>query len=322
MPRLTRFIRPISLFGVLLATCTGAVAQDYPTKPVRLVVPYAAGTTPDNMARIFQQELAKHLGQSIIIDTRPGADGAIGLEHVAKAAPADGYTMAIAQVSGLAILPLLQKNMRFDPLKDLPPLVGLVEGKYILSTPATMPANSFNEFVALAKANPGKYNFGASNSTVRMQTEALVRELGLNMVYVPYKSGAVYLQALGSNEVQLGLTAEGSAVTLATRVRVLAVTGAQRSTNFPNAPTFSELGLTGVTGVGYSLNVRAGTPKAITDKIESAALRMLQNPDVKARLAKMGLDTLGQPAEVAAKRLADENRTFTDVARRIGIQPE
>lgn len=309
------------LLAGMLASSAGH-AQEFPNKPIRFIVPYAAGATLDNVARVVGQEMSKILAQPVVIENKPGADAIIGFEYVAKQAPADGYTIMIAAVSGLATLPLTVANLRFDPLKDLPPLVGMVEGKYILSVPGQLPAKNFSELVALAKASPGKLNFGASSTTVRLQTEALLRELGINVVYVPYRSGAQYIQAIASGEIQMGFMAEGSAMSIAQRARALAVTGSQRSDNFRDVPTFNELGLPSIRGVSYSLNVRAGTPKAAADKIQAAAIQALRQPEVKAQLAKMGLDAVAQGPEEAARRLADEARVFADVARRAGITPQ
>jgi tripartite-type tricarboxylate transporter receptor subunit TctC len=130
------------------------------------------------------------LGQPVVVENKPGADAIIGFEYVARQLPADGYTLVIAAVSGLATLKLTSKDLRFDPLRDLPPLTDMVEGKYVFGSSSGQPWKSFAEFVSYAKAHPGKLNYGASSTTVRMQTDALMRDLGLDTVYVPYRSGA------------------------------------------------------------------------------------------------------------------------------------
>ena len=315
-----RMIIRMALVPTLLAA-SRAGAQDFPNKPVHFIVPYGAGATLDIVARVVGQEMAKSLAQPVVVENKPGADAIIGFEYVAKQVPADGYTIMIAAVSGLATLPLTVKALRFDPLADLPPVLGMVEGRYILTASTKLPVKTFTEFVAYAKANPGKLNFGASSTTVRLQTEALLRELGINVVYVPYKSGPTYIQAIESGEIQLGFVAEGSAMSMGERARILAVTGYKRSENFRDVPTFVELGLPGIRGVSYSLNMRVGTPKTAIDRIQAAAAQALAQPDVKAQLLKMGLDPVAQPADAAARRLAEEARAFGDVARKAGIQP-
>jgi len=323
MQTMTRAIAAV-LAGMSLAAAiaTPAAAQNFPNKQIHFVVPYGAGATLDNVARIVGQEISKILAQPVVVENKTGADGIIGFEYVAKQAPADGYTICIAAVSGLATLPLTVKGLRFDPLRDLPPLVGMVEGKYILTVPNTLSAKNFAEFVALAKAQPGKLNYGASSTTVRLQSEALLAALGINIVYVPYKSGPQYIQAIAAGEIQMGFVAEGSAMSIANRARAIAVTGPQRSGNFAGVPTFDELKLPSIRGVAYSLNVRAGTPKAAADRLQASVQQALALPEVKEKFAKMGLDAVAQGPEAAAQRLADEARTFAEVAAKAGIKPE
>lgn len=308
----------------LLATglaVESAHGQTYPERPIRFVVPYGAGATLDIVARLVGLEMAKVLGQPLVVDNKPGADAIIGLEYVAKQMPADGYTLVIAAVAGLATLPLTVKNLRFDPLADLPPVLGLVEGKYVFVASAKSGLKTFDDFLAQAKAKPGKLNYGASSTAVRLQSEALLHARALDVVYVPYRSGANYIQALGGGEIQVGFLSESSAISLGDRAHVLAVTGAARSDKFPDAPTFAQVGVKELRGVNYSLNVRAGTPRPIIEKLESAAQQALRQPAVRTQLAAMGLDPVAQPADVAARELADEARSFAEVAQRAGIQP-
>lgn len=312
----------VAATGALTLSAPIAQAQDFPNRAIRFVVPYAAGATLDTIGRVVGQELSRISGQSVVVENKPGADAIIGFEYVARQVPADGYTITMAAVSGLATLPLTVKNLRFDPLKDLPPLVGLVEGKYVLAIPAALPHKNFKEFVDYAKANPGKLNYGASSTTVRLQTEALKRALGLDIVYVPYKSGATYLQAIAGGEIQLGFAAEGSIRGLGARARAVAVTGDKRTSSFPDAPTFAELGLPTIQGVSYSVNVRAGTPKPIADKLEAMIIQAMRTPGVQAQMQKMGLDPVAHPSNVAAERLASEHKLFAGVAKAAGIQPE
>ena len=312
----------VLLTAIFLVIAGAAKAQEYPVKLIRYVVPYSAGATLDIVARVTGNELSKVLGQPIIIENRAGADGIIGFEYVAKQVPKDGYTIVIAAVSNLATLPVTVKELRFDPLKDLPPVTSLVEGRYIFGSASTLPWKNFGEFVAHAKANPGRLNYGASSTTVRLHSEALVRELGLNVVYIPYKEASAYIPAVGSGQVHMGFMAEGSAISLGDKMRVLATTGTQRRETFRDAPTFAELGLPRVRGVNYSLNVPAGVPKTVMDKLHSGAVKALQQPELKSQMAKIRLDVVGDSPEVAAKRLADEAQGFADVARMIGLKPE
>ncbi len=299
-----------------------AMAQSYPAKPIRYIVPYGPGATLDTVARTMAPEMSKVLGQPVIVENKPGANAIIGLEFVAKQSPADGYTVTIAAVAGLATLPLTVKNLRFDPLLDLPPVIGLVEGAYVLGTSAKHSWRNFEEFAANAKANPGKLNYGASSTAVRLLSEALIRAAGLNIVYIPYKEGGAYIASVAGGEVQMGFMSEGSAIGLGERFRALAVTGAARRPSFPAAPTFAELGHPQLRGVAYSLNVAAGTPKAIIDRLNAAATQALAQPGVKAQYAKMRLTIVGDSPEAAAKFLADLAKTYADIARSAGIEAQ
>lgn len=312
----------VSLLACAALLSGSAAAQEFPSKPIRYIVPYSPGATLDIVARTVAPEIAKALGQPVVVENKPGADAIIGFEYVAKQVPADGHTIAIAAVSGLATLPLTNKDLRFDPLKDLPPVTNLVEGRYIFGTASRFSWKNFQELITHAKGNPGKLNYGASSTTVRLSTEALLRALGVNVVYVRYKEGGAYIQAVGSGEVQMGLVAEGSAISLGERFRALAVTGAKRTAGFPEAPTFAELGYPQIRGVVYSLNVPVGIPKAAHDKLHAAAVQALQQPGVRAQYAKIRLDVVADSPGVAAKRLADEARAFAEVAKAAGIRPE
>ena len=299
-----------------------AASQTYPNRPIRYIVPYGPGATLDIVARTMAPEMGKTLGQPLVVENKPGADAMIGLEHVAKQSPADGYTVTIAAVAGLATLPLTVKDLRFDPLRDLPPVISMVEGAYIFGSSAKYPWKTFNEFIANAKANPGKLNYGASSTAVRLLSEALIRAAGVSIVYIPYKEGGAYITSVGMGEVQMGFMSEGSAIGLGDRFRALAVTGATRRASYRDAPTFAELGHPEIRGVAYSLNVAAGTPKPIIDRLNAAAGQALQHPDVKSQYAKMRLDVVGGTPDEAARILANMAKTYAEIARNVGIQAE
>jgi len=316
-------LAPGAILGALFCLAgSPAAAQDFPGRPVRIVVPYGPGQAPDTLTRSLAQELNKATGQAFVVDNRTGADGVVAFEFVANQAPADGYTMVVAANTGLATLALTTKGLRFDPTRDLPPLVSMVEGKYAFSVPSSLPYKTFNELVAYVRANPGKTNYGSSNSTIHLQSEALMRGLGLSVVYVPYRQSNNYLQAIATNEVQMGFTSEGSILNLGQRARVLAVTGSTRSTKFPDAQTFAELGLPDIRGLSYTINARLGTPKPLFDRLEALVLAAMATPEVKATSAKLGLDPVAHPAAVSARLLAEESRIFSQVAKQIGLQAE
>ena len=299
-----------------------ACAQGYPAKPIRYIVPYGPGATLDIVARTMAPEMSRALGQPLIVENKPGADAVIGLEHVAKQSPADGHTIAIAAVAGLATLPLTVKVLRFDPLKDLPPVISMVEGAYIFGSSAKYPWKNFTELVANGKSNPGTLNYGASSTAVRLLSEALIRAVGISVVYIPYKEGGAYISSVGAGEVQMGFMSEGSAIGLGDRFRALAVTGTTRRATYRDAPTFAELGHPEIRGVAYSLNVAAGTPKPIVDRLNAAAAQALQQPEVKAQYGKMRLDVVGGSPEDAARILAAMAKTYAEIAKNVGIHAE
>jgi tripartite-type tricarboxylate transporter receptor subunit TctC len=313
-------------FTLLTAACVLgpqlAVAQDYPSKPIRFIVPISPGAGADLTARILAPEMAKVLGQPLVVENKSGAGHAIAYEYVAKQAPADGYTIVNGSVNILAVMPVTVKDLRFDPLRDLPPVIGLAEGRYFWGSAAKFPWKNFAELVAQAKANPGKFNYGASAPIVRLSNEMILRPAGLEVVHIPYASGASYLQGLAAGDIQMGFMTEDNAASFGDRIRLLAVTGDTRVATHPDVPTFAEIGYPGMPGFGHALNVRAGTPKAAMDKLYAAAMHALQQPEVRAQFAKIRMEVIPQTAEVAARKLADEARLFREAAARIGLQPQ
>ncbi len=306
----------------LAAQAMSATAQEYPSKPIRFIVPNSPSTPQDLSARILAVELPKVLGQPVIVENKPGAGNVIGLEFVAKQVPADGYHLLSVLVETTAILPVSVKELRFDPLRDLPGVIPIAEGKLLFGSPSTQPWKSFVEMVAYAKANPGKLNYGASSVVQILPTEALARDLGIRVVRVPYSGGGPFLQALVSGEVHLGFAAGSSFISSGDKLRVLAVTGESRSARFPDAPTFKELGQPRIPGFTVSMHVRAGTSRNIIEKLNAAAASALQSPSVREQFAKLQLDVLGGSPESADRRLADAARFFSETATQIGYQPQ
>lgn len=316
-------VRMLSFAGLCFGiAATSAMAQEFPSRPLRLVVATTPGQTPDAIARIMAAELPKFLGQPVVVDNKAGAASLIGYEHVAKQVPADGYTFGIVLVPDLATMPHTVKELRFDPLKDLVPFIGLVEVRLAFASALNQPWKSLGEMAAYAKSNPGKLNFGASLASTRLLTEAILRDLGVSVVHVPYTAGGPYLQALLAGEIQMGFIAEAPAMSLADKVRTLAVTGEQRAPGLPGVPTFAELGYPRIRGVSYSLNLPAATPRAVVERLNAATARTLQEAGPKASFEKMRLGIVGGTPEAAIARLADEAKTFGDVARQVGIQPQ
>lgn len=299
-----------------------ALAQDFPTKPIRFIVANTPGSSPDTVARILAPEMSKALGQPIIVENKPGAGQIIGYEYVAKQVPADGYTAAIVVVTQLATLPVLAKELRFDPTKDLQPVMGIAEGRYLFGSASRLPWKTFRELVAHAKANPGKLNYGSPSALARLTMEAFLRDLGVSVVHIPYSSTGPFYAALAAGDVQMGLVGEAQVISFGEKFRVLAVTGEQRHTAHREAPTFSELGHPKIPGFSYSLNVPLGTPRPIIDKMYAVGSRVLKLAEVRAGFAKLKLEIAEQAPDLASRTLAEQARLFGEIAKKIGLQPE
>ena len=311
------------LASAILALCAAtAVAQDYPNRPIRFIVPTTPGNTTDLLGRIVATETSKILGQPVIVENRTGANQLIGIEFVAKQAAADGHTAAVIGIEGLVLLPLTSRNIRFDPFKDIVPVAGLAEGRYFLASSATLPWKTFNEFIAHAKANPGKLNYGSSVVQVRLPVLMIMQTHGLDLVHIPYTGGAPYLQALLAGEVQLGIGGEGPLTGMGERIRILAVTGDQRLPAFRDSPTFAELGFSQIRGPSYMLSVRAGTSREIIDRLNAAVSRALQTTEAKTSLAKILLTATNTPPALTSKTITEQARFYADLARSIGITPK
>lgn len=297
-------------------------AQTYPTRPIRIIVPNSPGSVPDIIARSIGPDMGDLLGQPVIVENKTGATQIIGTEYVAKQAPADGYTICLLTVSTMVVLPLIVKDLRFDPVRDLPPFIGLADGRLVFGSSAKLPWKTFNEMVAYAKANPGKLNYGASGPLIRLLAESVIGELGLNVVHVPYSAAAPYYQGLVSGEVQMGFVGDSDVMNFGEKFRPLAVTGKQRRAPLTDVPTFQELGFPQVLGVSYALGAAAATPKAIITKLHAAASGALDKQDVRARFAKIQLEASGGTTEAIANTFAEQARLFADIARKVGIQPQ
>ncbi len=305
-----------------LTLCSTAWAQNFPNKPVHFVVPYSAGTPPDVITRLMAAEMTKTLGQPTVVDNKPGADTVIGFEYVARQAPADGYTLALSPVSNLALLPVVTKDLRFDPVKDLPPFISLGEGKLTFGVSAATPWKTFQEVITSVKANPNKWNYGSPSVLLRFPMLVLIQDLNLELTHIPYASAAPYYRALVVNDVQMGFLSEGGAATMPDKFRVLGVTGAQASTVFPSAPTFAKLGYPQLPSNIFAFSLRSGTPRAVVDRLHASAAAALRTPEMKTKFAGLQFDIINDTPREAEEKLAAQAKLFGDVARKIGIKPQ
>jgi tripartite-type tricarboxylate transporter receptor subunit TctC len=312
-----------SLGFLAMVVSHSAAAQNYPVKPLRLIAPSGAGGPVDVICRIVSQGLTEVLGQQVVVENRVGAAGLIGTEAVAKAPP-DGYTLLFGFSGPLAIVPHLNPNTPYDPLKDLVAVSQTAAAPYVLLVHPSVPASSVRQLVALAKARPGKLNFGSGGTGVgiHMAGELLKVAAGVNIVHVPYKGAAPAMTALMAGEVDLMFNGVSAALPhiKAGRVRALAVGGDRRSTLLPELPTIAESGLRFNTTGWYGVLAPRGTPQAVVSRLQSELVRALAAPQVKEQFARQGVESVGStPAEFAAL-LRAEYEQWGKVIKAAGIK--
>lgn len=305
-PRRHLLSRCIATAGALaaLAIAPQAQAQEaWPSKPIRLVVPFAPGGSTDVIARMLGQKLSQLWGQSVVVENRAGAGGNVGADVVAKAMP-DGYTLLFASGS-VTINPQLYKRMPFDTKKDLVPITNVAQGPMLVVVPENSPAKSLKDLIAMAKAKPGSLNFGSAGvgSQVHMAAENLADAAGIDINHVPYKGEApAYTDLIGGQtQLMVGNFAAASALLGNGRLRALAVTSPQRSPLLPQVPTAAESGLKGFENIGwFGLLAPAGTPPEVLSRVQRDTVKMLGETETKARLYVQGMLPVGNtPAEFA-----------------------
>lgn len=283
-----------------------SAAQGYPEKPIRFIVPYAAGGTTDLLSRAIAQKLSEALGQGVVPDNRPGAGGNVGAEIAAKSPP-DGYTMLMAPVSPMAInVTLYGGKLAFNPEKDFAPVTLVAKVPLVVVVNPSVPAKNLLELIALAKSKPGRLNYGSAGngSSNHLVGEMLKTAAGIDMVHIPYRGGGPGMMALvaGQIDVLMGQVPTVTPMVNAGRLRALAVSGAQRSPALPEVPTMAEAGLPGFDATAwYSIVVPAGTPKPIIARLNAELVKILKSPDIRARLISEGADVeTSTPEELAA----------------------
>jgi tripartite-type tricarboxylate transporter receptor subunit TctC len=296
-------------------------AQDYPTKPITLVVPYAAGGGNDVMARIVGEKMSKTLGQTIVVDNRPGAGGALATRQVAKAAP-DGYTLVIGGTGSLAVNPTLLPNVGYDVRKDFAPVGMIGSSAMIVLIHPSIAAKSIPEMIALAKKQPGKFTYASAGvgSGIHLGAELFAYMAGIKLVHVPYKGTGPALTDLLGGHVSMYFSSLPSAIGLVKegKVRALAVTGTERSKVFPDVPTVAET-LGGFEAVlRYGIVAPAGTPRPIVDKLNAALRQALAEPDTIARMARDGTDPSPGSPEDYGTVIDREERKWSEVVKRSG----
>jgi len=310
----------------LAGWCAGALAQEWPAKPIRFIAPNLPGGPTDILARLIGQKLAETLGQPVVIENRAGAAGNIGTEAAAKAPP-DGYTLVTGNNATFGANVSLYKRLGFDPIKDFTPIVLAATQPNILVVHPSLPVANVKELVALAKARPGQLNYSGSGmgAAAHLAAELFKSMTGTNIVHIPYKSAAPALTDLMAGETQLMFATSLSVIQhiKANRVRALGVTTAKRSRFLPDLPTIAEAGVPGFeASTWHGVLVPAGTPSAIVERLNSEINRMLQLADVRERLAAMGAEVVGGSAKDFADHIQREIPKWAKVVKAIGVQLE
>jgi len=317
-------LQAVAVLAAALAAPWAGAQDKWPSRPVTFIVPFSAGGTTDIVARLVGAKLQQMWGQPVVIEDRPGAGGNIGAGVVAKAQP-DGYTLLVPSGSILTVNPHIYKDMGFDPQKDLVPITNLASGPMIVVVNPNVPARNLKELIALAKKEPGQLNFGSAGigSQVHMAGEGFADAAGIDIKHIPYKGEALGLNDLMGGQVQLmvGNIAAASGFVRSGKLRALAVTSKDRSPMMPDVPSADEAGLHGFESVGwFGLMAPAGTPRAIIDKVQADTAKALQDPEVKAALAKQGMEPVGNKPEEMARAMAEESKKWARVVTNRHLQ--
>jgi tripartite-type tricarboxylate transporter receptor subunit TctC len=310
------------LIALLAALAFDVPAQDYPSRPIRLIVPFAPGGGTDILVRILSPRLSTSLGQQIVVENRPGASSVIGTGEVVRSAP-DGYTLLAVDTS-FTVNPSLQPKMPYDSLKDLSPVIHLAAAPVILVVHPSVAAKSVADLVALAKAKPGglSYASGGNGASTHLAGELFKMVAGVDVVHIPYKGTGPAIADVVAGQVQMNFAGISSARPHVEggRLRAIAVTGARRNSALPDVPTFSEAGLQVDAGTHWGLLAPAGTPPAVIRKLNAETDRVLQLPEVKARIAELGFEAAGGAPEAWAALIRSEMAKWAKVVKEARIK--
>jgi len=320
-PNLSRRFTLLAAAACLTAAAGTVHAQGYPQRPVKIVVPYPAGSTPDALARIVGESLSKRISQPVVVENRPGAGGMIGAKLVSDAEP-DGTTLLMFTPAWSAAKVFMKKPPVSVP-DGLEPVTIVAEGSAALTVSAGVPARSFQELVAHAKASPGKLNFATTGlGDNYLYFQLLQREKGIKLEAIQYKGSAEYVSALITNDVQMALTPQYSMVPYVRegKLRILAVTGDKRSKIFPDAPTFAELGLPKLRNNWFGLFAPRSTPASVVARLNADLAAVIRSPETGSRIQEIYFEPVGSDAAQLRKRIDTEIAEWTELARQAGIE--
>jgi tripartite-type tricarboxylate transporter receptor subunit TctC len=317
----------VKLFLLLLVSVTAWAQEPYPSKPIKLIVSFTPGGGADLTARTVAAKMSEQMKQPVVVENRPGANGLVGAGAVAQSAP-DGYTLLLTDRGALGINPSLYKQLPYDPTRDFAYIGVATVAPYVLVIDPKLPAKTLAEFVAYAKANPGKVNYGSFGiaSMAHLNLEAFKSRLGVNLVHVPYKGAGPAVQAVVAGDA--GVTISSPAAVLGFvrdgRLRALAIGAPKRSALLPDVPTLAEAGVDGdlLASTYFALAVPGATPRPIVERLQEEMKRALAAPDVSERLNKAGLEPVGTSGQELLELVKRDIPRFRKVVTDIGIQPE
>ena len=318
------------ILSILAATAAAralpAHAQPWPARPIKLVVPFPAGSSPDLIARIIVEPLGAALGQSIVVDNRPGAGGNVGTGAVARAEP-DGYTLLFTIQGPLVTAPLLSKNLGYDPARDLAPVTLVATSPNVLVVEPALGANTLAEFVRIAKARAGQLNYGSigNGSASHLTMELFKARAGIDLVHVPYQGFPQVVNAILSGQVQAGFMVPGIAMgqVRAGKLKALGVTTLGRVASLPELPTFAEQGYPGFEAISWqAVLAPARTPPAIVERLSQELIRVIKSDAVRTRMLGQYFSAAGTAPEALAGLMKTERDRWAKVIKAAGVQPE
>ncbi|WIW50521.1 tripartite tricarboxylate transporter substrate binding protein (plasmid) [Bradyrhizobium sp. 62B] len=322
---IARVVRFVCATICMLAATDAALAQTYPSRLITVVVPFPAGGTSDVNARLVAQEIAKSLGQPVVVENRPGANGNLGSLTVARAAP-DGYTLLLSGVGSHAINAGIYKNMPYDPVKDFTHITMIASGPNAIVVHPDFPAKTLQDLVAMAKKDPGKYNYASSGtgSSGNMAMELFKQKTGLKIEHIPYKGGAPAMQDVVGGQVPILITNADAVLSNVQSglLRILAVTSEQRNPIYPNIPTIAESGYPDFSAVSWSgISAPPGMPKEMVNRLHQEIAKAINGP-IKAKLEATGLVPSGNSPDEYKTFVQAEVQKWATVAKSAGINVE
>jgi tripartite-type tricarboxylate transporter receptor subunit TctC len=320
-----RVIAALAAAALALTGASPATAQNYPTRSVRAIVPFAPGGVTDTVTRLVARKLSENLGQQFYVDNLPGATGNVGTALAAKAAP-DGYTLLFA-FSSFVVNPTLFDKLAYDAVKDFDPVTLAVTSTTVLTVNPMVPATTVKELATLIKANPGKFSYSTAGAGTQahLTGEQFRLRLGLDLVHVPFGGGSPAIAAVVGGHTPVGFTSPAASIAQIKQgnVRALAITGDKRSQIFPDVPTMAEAGYPEIVGDSWvGVLAPAGTPKDVIGLLQREIARIIAAPDMQARLAELGTEPVASTPDEFATRIKVEIATWAQVIRAAHIKPE